>query len=326
MPSPSRCSAHSDLALRSRPPSSTLFPPRHAIIGTLSMLLAKQLKRLIIVLEMIKFEHTVFALPFAFLGAFLAARGCPSLGQAFWILIAMFGARSAAMAFNRLVDRSIDARNPRTAGRALPRRLLTPGFVAAFVVGSAALFLFSAWMLNPLAFALAPLALAIVLLYSFTKRFTRLSHMILGLSLGIAPVGGWVAVKGTLDLEPFLLAAGVVFWVGGFDIIYSCQDMAFDRKEQLHSIPGAQGIHSALSVSRVFHVIMVAFLIGTLVVFNLSGISWFGLFLVIIGLIYEHSLVKAEDLSRVNAAFFVMNGLISIGFFVFVGVDLCLNA
>jgi len=297
-----------------------------AIIGTLSILGVKQLKRLVIVLEMIKFEHTVFALPFAFLGSFLAAQGCPSFQKVLWILMAMVGARSAAMAFNRLVDRRIDKENPRTASRALPRRLLTPSFVAVFIVCSAAIFFFSAWMLNPLAFRLSPLALAIVLLYSFAKRFTWFSHLILGLSLAIAPVGGWVAVRGSLNIEPFFLAAAVAFWVGGFDIIYACQDVDFDRKHQLQSIPGRLGIRNALFVSRGFHVIMVAFLIATLGVFNLSGISWFGLFLVILGLGYEHSLVKANDLSRVNAAFFVMNGLISMAFFVFVGVDLWLNA
>jgi len=290
------------------------------------MLGVKQLKRLAIVLGMIKFEHTVFALPFAFLGAFLAAQGCPPIQKIFWVLMAMVGARSAAMAFNRLVDRHIDKENPRTAGRALPSRLLTPTFVAVFIVGSGAIFILSAWMLNPLSFKLSPLALAIVLLYSFTKRFTWFSHLILGLSLAIAPVGGWVAVRGSLDVEPFYLAAAVIFWVGGFDIIYACQDVSFDRKHQLQSIPSRLGIQNALSVSRGFHVIMVAFLIGTLGVFNLSGISWFGLFLVIVGLGYEHSLVKADDLNRVDAAFFVMNGLISMAFFVFVGVDLCLNA
>jgi 4-hydroxybenzoate polyprenyltransferase len=290
------------------------------------MLGLKQLKRLLIVLEMIKFEHTVFALPFAFLGAFLAAQGCPPIQKVVWILMAMFGARSAAMAFNRLVDRNIDEQNPRTANRALPLQILTPSFVGAFIAASAAIFLFSAWMLNPLAFTLSPLALGIVLLYSFTKRFTWLSHLILGLSLAIAPVGGWVAVRGSLDVEPFYLAAAVVFWVGGFDIIYSCQDVLFDREYRLHSIPSRIGVRRALFVSRGFHVIMVAFLMGTLGVFNLSGISWFGLVLVILGLGYEHSLVKSDDLSRVNAAFFVMNGLISIVFFVFVGVDLCLNA
>ncbi len=290
------------------------------------MLGVKQLKRFVIALEMIKFEHTVFALPFAFLGAFLAAQGCPPLQKLFWILMAMVGARSAAMAFNRLVDRRIDKKNPRTANRALPRQLLTPSFVAVFIVGGAAVFLSSAWMLNPLAFRLSPLALAIVLLYSFTKRFTWFSHLILGLALAIAPIGGWVAIRGSLDVEPFYLAAAVAFWVGGFDIIYACQDVAFDQKHQLQSIPSRMGVRNALFVSRGFHVIMVAFLIGTLGVFNLSGISWFGLFLVMFGLAYEHSLVKADDLSRVNAAFFVMNGLISIAFFVLVGVDLCLNA
>ncbi|MFB3903861.1 MAG: UbiA-like polyprenyltransferase [Acidobacteriota bacterium] len=282
------------------------------------------MKRLFIVLEMIKFEHTVFAIPFAFLGAFLAARGFPGWRPTLWVILAMFGARSAAMGFNRLVDADIDSRNPRTANRALPRRLLSRRFVLLFVVFSSLLFFFSAWRLNRLALLLSPLALFIVLGYSYTKRFTSLSHALLGLCLGIAPVGGWVAVRGALDVAPFYLAAAVLFWVAGFDIIYACQDVEFDRSAGLYSMPARLGIRRSLQVSSAFHVLMVFLLSWVFWLFRLSMVSWIGLGLVAFGLIYEHSLVKAEDLSRVNAAFFTINGIISVALFVFVGADLCL--
>jgi len=282
------------------------------------------MKRLFIVLEMIKFEHTVFAIPFAFLGAFLAARGFPGWESTLWIILAMFGARSAAMGFNRVVDAELDSRNPRTASRAMPLRLLTRRFVLVFVVFSSLLFLFAAWNLNPLALYLSPLALFIVLGYSYTKRFTSLSHLFLGLSLAIAPVGGWVAVRGELDVAPFYIAAAVVFWVAGFDIIYACQDVEFDRSAGLYSMPSRSGIRRSLQISSGFHVVMVLLLVWTFWLFRLSLLSWIGLGLVVIGLLYEHSLVKAEDLSRVNAAFFTINGFISVILFVFVGADLCL--
>jgi len=282
------------------------------------------MKRLFIVLEMIKFEHTVFAIPFAFLGAFLAARGFPGWRPTLWIILAMFGARSAAMGFNRLVDADLDSKNPRTAKRALPRRLLTRRFVLLFVVASSLLFFVSAWSLNRLALLLSPLALFIILAYSYTKRFTSLSHLLLGLSLAIAPVGGWVAVRGTLEAAPFYVAAAVLFWVAGFDIIYACQDVEFDRSVGLYSMPSRLGIRRSLQISSAFHILMVFLLIWTFWLFRLSVLSWIGLGLVAIGLIYEHSLVKAEDLSRVNAAFFTINGIISVILFVFVGTDLCL--
>lgn len=280
--------------------------------------------KLRIVLKMIKFEHTVFALPFAFLGAFLAAGGFPGWETSFWILMAMVGARSSAMAFNRLVDVRFDRLNPRTANRALPRGLVSAGFVAAFTAISSALFIFSAWMLNPLAFALSWPALMVVLAYSLTKRFTSLSHLVLGLSLAIAPVGGWIAVRGQLDWAPFSLAAAVLFWVAGFDIIYACQDLEFDQRQGLYSFPSRIGIRKALWLSALFHLIMVAFLFQTFVAFNLSYLSWLGLLVVTIGLMYEHSLVDEKDLSRVNAAFFAVNGVISILLFTFVSLDLCL--
>ncbi len=282
------------------------------------------MKKLLTVLEMIKFEHTVFALPFAFLGAFLAARGLPGWEVSGWILAAMVGARSAAMAFNRLADHHFDALNPRTAGRALPAGRLDRRFVAAFVVVAAALFFAAAAMLNPLALQLSPAALAIVLFYSYTKRFTLLSHVFLGLSLAIAPVGGWVAVRGELDWAPFCLAAAVLFWVGGFDIIYACQDLEFDRRTGLHSIPSRLGTRRALWLAAAFHIAMVAFLLTAFSLFQLSVLSWVGLLVVAVGLAYEHSLVGPDDLSRVNAAFFTVNGIISLTLLLFVGLDVCL--
>ncbi len=282
------------------------------------------MKRLRLVLETIKFEHTIFALPFAFLGAFLAARGFPGWETSFWIIMAMIGARSAAMAFNRLADRFDDRLNPRTSDRALPRKLLSAQFVALFTLASSILFIFSAWMLNDLAFHLSPIALVIVLLYSYTKRFTSLSHLVLGLSIAIAPVGGWVAVRGEIHLAPLYVAAAVLFWVAGFDIIYACQDYDFDRKFGRFSWPSKWGIKTALRISALFHVLMMLLLIYAFFQFQLSLLSWMGLALTGIGLIYEHSLVHPEDLSRLNAAFFTLNGLISVVLFVFVGLDLCL--
>lgn len=284
------------------------------------------MKNLLVILEMIKFEHTVFALPFAFLGAFIAARGFPGGATSFWIVVAMFGARSAAMAFNRLIDRNFDALNPRTSERALPKGILRPSGVLLFIVASSALFLFASAMLNPLALALSPLALLIVFFYSYTKRFTSFSHLVLGLALGIAPVGGWVAVTGTLDLPPFLLTAAVLFWVAGFDIIYACQDSDFDRKHGLFSIPARLGVRSALRVSMLFHSLMLLFLAVAFVIFSLSFLSWLGLLLVATALLYEHSLVSHDDLTRVNAAFFTMNGVVSVTLSLFVGLDLCLFA
>ena len=274
------------------------------------------------VLEMIKVEHTIFALPFAFLGALVAARGLPAWRVSGWILIAMVGARSAAMAFNRLADHRIDSLNPRTAGRALPRGDVSRIFVIGFVVASSLLFFLAAWNLNRLALQLAPAALAIVLGYSLSKRFTPLSHLFLGLALAIAPVGGWVAVRGVLDWTPFLLALSVLFWVSGFDIIYACQDVDFDRSVGLHSIPQRWGVSTSLWIARLLHVLMVISLSLAIQIFQLSWISWAGLLAVMAGLLYEHSLVHARDLSRVNLAFFTINGLISVALFLFVSVDL----
>ncbi len=283
------------------------------------------MRKLLTVLEMIKFEHTVFALPFAFLGAFLAAGGFPGWRTSGWIVAAMVGARSCAMAFNRLADHHLDARNPRTSMRALPAGRLSRGFVAGFAAVSALLFLFSTWMLNPLAFLLSPVALAVVLGYSYSKRFTSGSHLLLGLALGLAPLGGWVAVRASLDPEPLWLAGAVLFWVVGFDIIYACQDYDFDRRVRLFSIPVRVGIRRALWVAAGCHVIMVLLLSIAFSLFDLSLLSWSGLLLAALGLAYEHSLVRADDLSRVNLAFFTLNGVISVVLFLFVGLDLCLR-
>ncbi len=279
-------------------------------------------RKLLLVLEMIKFQHTIFALPFAFLGAFLAARGLPPWQTSAWILVAMVGARSAALAFNRLADHRLDALNPRTTSRALPAGQVSRTFVSFFILVSTALFLWAAWNLNKLALALAPLAIVIVFAYSFTKRVTSLSHLFLGLSLAIAPVGGWVAVSGSLELEPVLLGLAVAFWAGGFDIIYACQDVDFDVEMGLHSIPQRFGIPISLLISRGFHLVMLVFLFLAFQVSGLSWLGWIGFGLVGISLVYEHSLVRADDLTRVNIAFFTVNGVISIALLVFVGLDL----
>lgn len=283
------------------------------------------LRSLRVTLEMIKWEHSVFALPFALCGAMLAANGWPTVHQFGWIIVAMVAARSSAMAFNRLADARLDAANPRTQSRALPSGTLTPGFVSIFVVISAALFVLAAWQLNRLAFLLAPVALAIILLYSYTKRFTRWSHLVLGLALGIAPAASWIAVRGSLDPRILLLTAAVVFWVGGFDVLYSCQDYEFDRERGLHSIPRHIGVPSALWVARLFHLVMLLLLAAVVVIFGLGKLAAAGVIAVALLLAYEHSLVSARDLSKLNAAFFTMNGVISVVFLLFLGGDLLLR-
>jgi 4-hydroxybenzoate polyprenyltransferase len=284
------------------------------------------LKNLRVTLEMIKWEHSIFALPFALCGAMLAAGGVPAPRQLLWIVVAMVAARSAAMSFNRLADASIDAANPRTRTRALPAGALTQGFVRNFVVLSSGGFVLAAWELNRLAFLLSPLALGIVLLYSYTKRWTRWSHLALGFALGIAPAAAWIAVRGSLDPRILLLTAAVTFWVGGFDVLYACQDLDFDRQAGLHSIPRYLGIGKALWIARVFHLLMLL-LLGTLIVeFGLGKIAWTGLGAVFLLLAYEHSLVSKDDLSKLNAAFFTMNGIIAVVFWVFVAADLLLRS
>jgi len=270
---------------------------------------------------MIKWEHSVLTLPFGLTGAVLAARGIPTLHTSIWIVVALVAARSAAMAFNRLVDADIDAENPRTKIRALPAGKLSKQFVLGFVVVTSAILIFAAWELNPLAFYLSPVALAIVFFYSFTKRFTRWAHVVLGLAMGIAPAAAWIAVRGTFDPRILLLTGAVVFWGAGFDILYSCQDFEFDHSFGVYSIPRAFGIRSALVIARMFHVITVALLAGMVAAFGLGKIAMVGVGIVALLLVYEHSLVKHNDLSRVNAAFFTMNGLISMGFLFFIAAD-----
>ena len=283
------------------------------------------LHNLRVTLEMIKWEHSIFALPFALCGAMLAAGGFPSPHQLVWIVVAMIAARSAAMAFNRLADASIDAANPRTSTRALPAGHLTPAFVATFVVISSAIFVAAAAQLNPLALWLSPVALAVLLLYSYTKRVTRWSHLVLGFALGIAPSAAWIAVRGALDPRILLLTAAVTFWVGGFDVLYACQDFDFDRQTGLHSIPRFLGIGRALWIARAFHIIMLLLLLSLVIAFGLGKTATAGVAVVAALLIYEHSLVSANDLSKLNAAFFTMNGVISVVFFVFVAGDLLLR-
>jgi 4-hydroxybenzoate polyprenyltransferase len=276
-------------------------------------------------MEMIKWEHSVFVLPFALCGAMLAANGLPSAHALAWIIVAMVTARSAAMAFNRLADASIDAANPRTRTRALPTGTLTPTFVATFVIVSCAIFVFAASQLNRLSFFLSPVALAILLLYSYTKRFTRWSHLVLGFAMGIAPSAAWIAVRGSLDPRILLLTAAVTFWGGGFDVLYACQDCEFDRQSGLHSIPRHLGISKSLWVARAFHVAMLLLLISLVDVFGLGKLAIAGVAAAALLLGYEHSLVSAHDLSKLNAAFFTMNGVISVVFFLFIAGDLLLR-
>jgi 4-hydroxybenzoate polyprenyltransferase len=283
------------------------------------------LHNLRITLEMIKWEHSIFALPFALCGAMLAANGLPGGQQLLWIIVAMVAARSAAMAFNRLADASIDVANPRTQTRALPAGTLTPAFVTMFVIVSCAVFVLAASRLNRLALLLSPVALAVVLLYSYTKRFTRWSHLALGFALGLAPSAAWIAVRASFDPRILLLTAAVTFWVGGFDVLYACQDYEFDRQAGLHSIPRYFGIRRALWIARFFHVLMLILLVGLVVVFGLGKLAVVGVIVVTLLLAYEHSLVSPTDLSKLNAAFFTMNGVISVVFFVFLAGDLLLR-
>src|SRR5579863_7301168 len=276
-------------------------------------------------LEMIKWEHSIFALPFALCGAMLAASGLPTAHQLLWIVIAMVAARSAAMAFNRLADAAIDAANPRTRTRALPAGHLSPVFVATFVVVSCAIFILAAAQLNHLTLWLSPVALAVLLLYSYTKRFTRWSHVVLGFALGMAPAAAWIAVRGSLDPRILLLTAAVTFWVAGFDILYACQDFQFDRDAGLHSIPRHLGISQSLWIARAFHAIMLLLLIALLPAFGLGKLALAGVVAVMLLLLYEHSLVRADDLSKLNAAFFTMNGVIAVVFTAFVAADILLR-
>ncbi|MDN5364415.1 MAG: 4-hydroxybenzoate polyprenyltransferase [Eubacteriales bacterium] len=272
--------------------------------------------------EMIKFEHTIFALPFAYLGAFLAQGKIPSAGKIFWITMAMVGARTAAMALNRIIDRHIDARNPRTAGRHLPTGKIKVGEAWVYVILSLLLLYISAARLNPLCVKLMPVAVIFLVGYSYTKRFTSLCHLILGITDGLAPLGGWIAVTGSFALPAWLLFAGVATWIAGFDIIYACQDVDFDRREGLYSIPARLGIASGLLVSRLFHFLTIVFFV--LLGFSLQRglFYWLGVVAAAVILAYEQSLISPHDLSRLNTAFFNMNGILSVVFFGFTLADI----
>jgi 4-hydroxybenzoate polyprenyltransferase len=268
-------------------------------------------------LRLIKFSHSVFALPFAFTAALIAAEGIPTASQVFWITIAMVGGRSGAMGMNRIIDRKIDAMNPRTRERELPRGIVRTWEAGVFTVAAFAILVFSAYMLNPLCFRISPFVLFVLLTYSYTKRFTWLSHIVLGIALSLAPLGAWVAVQGTFDAEILLLCCAVLFWVAGFDVLYALQDVEFDRTHGLYSIPGRFGIKRSLWIARGFHFITVIMLFSLASVFHLTAIYLAGIFMIALLLVYEHSLVRPNDLSKLNIAFFNMNGYISITVFIF---------
>ena len=276
-------------------------------------------------LEMIKWEHSIFALPFALCGAMLAADGWLNPAKLLWIVVCMVAARSAAMAFNRLADAQLDGANPRTATRALPAGALSPGFVAGFVVFACALFVAASAMLNRLTLELSPVALLVVLGYSYTKRVTRWSHAVLGLALGIAPAAAWIAVRGSLDPRLLVLTALVLLWVGGFDVLYACQDFAHDRAAGLHSIPAAFGLPAAFRIARAMHVLMVLLALALDRLFHLGPVAVAGTAAVAALLLYEHSIVSPGDLGRMNAAFFLLNGIISVVFFLFVAAAVLLR-
>jgi 4-hydroxybenzoate polyprenyltransferase len=286
--------------------------------------------RLRLTLDMIKFEHSVFALPFALTGALLAWRdsGFHIVGLAWrfaWILVAMVAARSAAMAFNRILDADMDARNRRTAGRHLPAGLLSARFAWGFTFAASFLFIWAARQLGFLCFLLSPVALAVLFVYSFAKRFTMFAHLLLGFCLGVAPAGAWIAMRGSLDARICWLTAAVMFWTAGFDVIYACQDFEFDTVEGLFSIPRRFGISRALLLARLLHLAMIGCLIALVMVFQLGALSVAGILAVVILLVYEHGLVKPNDLSRVNAAFFTVNGYVSVLFFAFWAADILLD-
>lgn len=271
--------------------------------------------------EMVKVSHTIFALPFALASMLVAGGGFPPLRVVGLIVLAMFTARNAGMAFNRYLDAAIDARNPRTASRHIPRGVFSRSFVLAFALANAALFVVAAGFLNPLCLKLSPIALALLFSYSAMKRFTSLSHLVLGLTLGSSPVAAWAAVRGTLSWEPFVLGGAVIFWVAGFDVIYATQDYEFDKKEGLHSLAVALGVQNALRLSRLFHVLTILLFAAFGWLLHLGMAYNACLIAITLLLAYEHSLVKPHDLSRVNAAFFNVNGCVSLLFLigVFIG-------
>jgi 4-hydroxybenzoate polyprenyltransferase len=275
-----------------------------------------------VTLEMIKWEHSIFALPFALTGAMLAAHGIPRAAQIFLVIVCMVTVRSAAMAFNRWADASIDATNPRTASRAIPAGLLSRSFVGGFTLAMIAIFLIAASQLNRLTLMLTPVVLIVVLAYSYTKRFTRWSHLVLGLALGIAPAAAWIAVRGSLDPRILILTVAVMFWVAGFDLLYSCQDVEHDRAEGLFSVPSTLGVTAAFWIARFMHIAMLALLVWLVQAFSLGHYALIGIAAVALLLLYEHMIVSPGDLRRLNAAFFTMNGVISVVYFLFVAADL----
>lgn len=279
------------------------------------------LSKIKIILEMIKFEHTIFALPFAFTGALLALGGLPSLRQSFWIVVAMVGARSAAMGFNRWADRDIDAENPRTRTRALPLGLVTPAQVLAFIIASSSVLMLAAYMLNPLSFALSPLALVIVFFYSYTKRFTFLSHAVLGLAIAGAPMGAWIAVTGRFEFPALVLGLAVLSWLVGFDILYALQDREFDQGAGLHSVPQRFGVRTSLLISRSAHLVTMICLFWLYMLLPVGMTYLLGVLIALGLIVYEHSLVREDDLSKLDIAFFNMNGYISVTIFVFTLLD-----
>jgi 4-hydroxybenzoate polyprenyltransferase len=278
-----------------------------------------------ITLEMIKWEHSIFALPFALTAAVLAAGTWPPVHVLAWIIVCMVAARSAAMAFNRLVDARLDAANPRTAMRAIPAGVLTLRFVAGFVIVSAGLFFLGAAMLNRLTLLLAPVALFVVLAYSYMKRVTRWSHLVLGLALGIAPSAAWIAVRGSFDPRIVILTLAVLLWVGGFDVLYACQDFEHDRRVGLNSVPQAFGLNAAFWIARAMHAGMLITLYWLAVSFGLGKVAMIGIAIVALLLLYEHLIVSPKDMRRMNAAFFTLNGIISVVFFVFIASDVLLR-
>ncbi len=268
-------------------------------------------------LRLIKFSHSVFALPFAFTAALIAADGIPTFYQIFWITVAMVGGRSAAMGMNRIIDRKIDALNPRTKNRELPKGIIKTWEAFFFTLIAFAFLLFAAYKLNPLCFKISPLFLIVLFAYSYTKRFTWLCHIVLGIALSLAPLGAWIAIRGTFDIEILPLCLAVMFWVAGFDVLYGLQDMEFDKKQGIYSIPNAFGIRPSLWISRLFHVTTIALLLSIAPIFDLSSLYFLGILIAAALMLYEHALVKPSDLSKLNIAFFNMNGYISITVFVF---------
>jgi 4-hydroxybenzoate polyprenyltransferase len=277
--------------------------------------------RITLYLRMIKFSHSVFALPFALTSALIAAGGAPTLKQLFWIIVAMAAARSGAMGLNRVIDREIDAANPRTAGRELPRGAIGIGEAVLFVLISFAVLIAAAFMLNPLCLMLSPVAVGVLVLYSYTKRFTWFSHFVLGLAISAAPLGAWIAVRGAFDPPIILLAVAVIFWLAGFDVLYALQDLEFDRSYGLYSIPQRFGIGRSLLVARSLHLISFLLLVATGRVFGLGGFYWAGMILTAGLFVYEHSLISEHDLGKLDLAFFNMNGYISMTVFLFTLLD-----